>query len=229
MRKINLIHKIHRGIKKIINLFKNASTTHEVQEFSYSEKTNLTNSLIKYEVSSKNVMNIFSEKDYTFTIIPIFENSENIQQLLQYCIEHPGKFIFLTANPTISKKAKQLSSIPPKKNLSNVMTLQDVRRIGGKLIISEFNTKNKNICVISKGREIFEGPYQLNIGDEVFVATKKREYCTFSHFRIISYGLENNCVLVYHTQLHNMKKINNNLPRDDYQRFVRSFKIRHDM
>ena len=229
MKKINLISQIHRSIKKIINLFKNASTTQKVQKSTLSEENDFTASLVKYNIASKKFRDDFSEKDYTVTIIPITENSENVQQLLQYCIDHPGKYILLTANPTISKKAKYLSSISQKEPSSNVRTLQDARRIGGKLIISEFNTKNKNICVISRGREIFEGPYQLNIGDEVFIATKKREYCTFSHFRIISFGLENNCVLVYHTQLHNMKKINNDLPRDDYQEFVRNFKIRHDM
>ena len=167
MKKINFFHKIGRNIKKIIDFLRNKSTKNEFQDSILSAEGDFATSIIKYDVSSKKLKNSISEKDYILTIIPITENSDNAQQLLQYCIDHPGKSILLTANPIISKKANYLSSISKKEPLSNVRTLQDARRIGGKLIISEFNTKVKNICVISKGREIFEGPYQLKIGDEI--------------------------------------------------------------
>lgn len=227
MGKLNLIRKIRRGFEKIVRLFKHDSQKQTSQEAIHVEQKY---SFIQYEIDSQKLMQLFADHHYTFTIVPVMQNSEKKEQLVQYCINNPNKFILVTANQTVCDKIKTLSTTStPTHTTSKVKTLIDAKRIGGKLFISELNSRNRNICVISKGREYNEGSCQLNIGDDVFIATKKREYCAFSHFRIISLGLENNSILVYHTRLYNMKKINDNLPRDDYRRFVRSFKLRHDI
>jgi len=108
-----------------------------------------------------------------------------------------------------------------------IITLFPARRIEGQLLISEFQTATRSICVCSNGREYEDGVRRLEIGDDVYIATKKLDYITFAHYRIISLYAKNNCELIYYKRIYDYKHID--LPKPSYKSFINNFKVRHDL
>ena len=156
--------------------------------------------------------------------------------IIKYCADNRDDVVLLTSDKTMELKArtygvkthffKQENNAPatPRPTLgTRINTLYATRRIGGKLLISDFGNQFKSIRVISSGIEYDSGIVKLKIGDEVYIATKKDDYMTFAHYKMISLSTENNCKLVYSIRLYNFNEIND-LPEASYKSFMRDFK-----
>lgn len=161
--------------------------------------------------------------------------------IIQYCSENKEGITLLTSDKAMALKArmyevevrylKQTHIITNNRNQqstnSKIRTLFPARRIGNQLLISEFQTDTRSICVCSNGLEYEDGVRELKIGDDVYVATKKLDYITFAHYKIISLYSENNCELIYSKRIYDHKNID--LPKASYKSFIKNFKVRHDL
>lgn len=112
-------------------------------------------------------------------------------------------------------------------NNSKIMTLLSANRIGNKLLISNFQTDTRSICVCSEGLEYNNGIRELKVGDDVFISSKKPDYITFAHYRIISLYAENNCELIYFKRFYDYNNID--VPNSAYNSFIEDFKLRHNL
>ena len=182
------------------------------------------------------------------------ENSDNFKNILidetldiaddcivKYCADNKEKVTLLTSDKTMALKARMYgvqvqyfkqtkSSTNPRINYptnSKIKTLIPVNRIGNRLVISNFHTNNMSICICSNGLEYTDGIKELKVGDDVFVATKKAEYITFAHYRMVSLCVENNCELIYSRRFYNYNDFD--VPKAAYKSFLKDFKVRHNL
>lgn len=118
-----------------------------------------------------------------------------------------------------------VSSEPKFDTNSKISTLFPANRIGNKLLISKFLTPTMSIRVCSNSLEYNDGIIELNVGDDVFIATKKPDYITFAHYKIISLYSENNCELIYSKRFYDYNDID--VPEIAYKSFIKDFKLRH--
>lgn len=150
--------------------------------------------------------------------------------IIKYCADNKGNVVLLTSDKWMTLKARSFGvethfyprPEKPKHKGARIITLVPTRKVGKKLFISNFNTPIMSITVISKGKKFNQGTYELKIGDEVYLATKKPRYLTFAHYRMISLGVENNCTLVYSKRIHSKNEFKK-LPEDDYKLFMQEF------
>lgn len=161
--------------------------------------------------------------------------------IIKYCADHKESVTLLTSDKTMALKArmysvqvhyfKQTTPTVNSKALSptnsKVMTLLSANRIGNKLLISNFQTDTRSICVYSDGLEYNDGIRELKVGDDVFISSKKPDYITFAHYRIISLYAENNCELIYSKRFYDYNDID--VPNSAYKSFIKDFKLRHDL
>ena len=61
----------------------------------------------------------------------------------------------------------------------------------------------------------------------VFISSKKPDYITFAHYRIISLYAENNCELIYSKRFYDNNDID--VPKPAYTSFIKDFKLRHNL
>ena len=110
-----------------------------------------------------------------------------------------------------------------KYNNFKTLTLFTAKKIGNQLFISIVNNESRSIWLISNGIVYTkEGTYELNIGDDVYIATKKPEYFSFAHFQITSLLAEDNCKLIYSKRIYDVADITN-MPKSAYKSFMRDF------
>lgn len=161
--------------------------------------------------------------------------------IIKYCEENKKNVTLLTADKKMALKArmyfvevqyfKKTTSNVNTKALSHanskVRTLIPANRIGNKLFISNFQTYTMSIRVCSNGIEYNDGVRELNIGDDVFIATKKAEYITFAHYKMISLYAENNCRLIYSKRIYNYSDIE--VEEAVYKSFIKDFKFSHNL
>lgn len=157
--------------------------------------------------------------------------------IVQYCAKNKDKVVLLTADKTMVLNSRMyefeveyLKHI--QKTCSRKNTLFIAQKEGEKLLINSFITPYRKTMVISNnGHEVLCGPYELNIGDEVFVATKKKEkerdvfYLTFAHYKMNSLEHENNCNVIFWTRVYEAHEIEA-LYDERYKSFMRNFKNR---
>ena len=185
------------------------------------------------------------------------ENSNNFENVLidetldtpddciiKYCADNKDRVELLTSDKTMTLKARMYdvkvqyfkhtknsnTNTTPKINYktnSKIATLIPASRIDNQLRISNFHTHNMSISVYSNGWEYNEGPVELKVEDDVFIATKKANYITFAHYRMVSLYAENNCKLMYSKRFYNYS--NFDVPKGLYKSFLKGFKIRHDL
>lgn len=161
--------------------------------------------------------------------------------IIKYCADHKESVTLLTSDKTMALKArmfsvqvhyfKQTKAPTNSKTISNanskVRTLIPANRIGNKLLISNFQTHTMSIRVCSNNLEYNDGIRELNVGDDVFIATKKTDYITFAHYKMISLYAENNCELIYSKRFYDYNDID--VPNSAYKSFIKDFKLRHDL
>lgn len=110
---------------------------------------------------------------------------------------------------------------------SKVRTLIPAKRVGNKLLLSNFQTNTLSICLFSNGLEYKDGIRELNIGDDVFVCSKKANYITFAHYKMISLYAEDNCELIYSARIYDYDNID--VPKASYKSFIKDFKCKHNL
>lgn len=155
--------------------------------------------------------------------------------IIKYCADNKDDIILMTSDKAMELKARTYNikstflkhSNPPAPTGPEFDTrahsLYVSRKVGKKLIVSYFGNEFKSVRIISNGIEYNEGTVELKIGDDVYIATKKKEnYMTFSHYKIISLTVENNCKLIFSNRLYSWAKINY-LP-EEYKSFMNDFK-----
>lgn len=113
------------------------------------------------------------------------------------------------------------SEYTSKKFNNKINTLFVAKRFQGKLVIADFELPNKSICVYSDGIEYSKGTYELKIGDDVYISSKKEDYVTFAHYKIISLYEKDNCELVYARRIYDYNNIK--LEKSLYTSFVKRF------
>ena len=175
--------------------------------------------------------------------------------IIKYCVDNKDKFILLTSDKAMALKArmygvevqyfkktnKQTNSkvetsdtnanLVPTSTLastnSNIRTLFPAKKIGNKLMLSDFHTDTRSIRVYSDKYLYNNGTRELKIGDNVFIASKKDDCITFAHYKMISVEATNNCELIFSRRIYDYSKPD--LPKIIYKKFFNDFLRRHDL
>lgn len=175
--------------------------------------------------------------------------------IIKYCADNKDKFILLTSDKTMALKARmygvevqyfkktnkqtnsKVETSNTKANLvststlastnSNIRTLFPAKKIGNKLMLSDFHTDTRSIRVYSDRYVYNNGIKELKIGDNVFIASKKDDCITFAHYKMISVEATNNCELIFSRRIYDYSKPD--LPKIIYKNFFKDFLRRHDL
>lgn len=163
--------------------------------------------------------------------------------IIQYAREHKSEVILMTSDKTMDLKSRSFgvqtmyiehSAVHHKKhghgmhgNWGKVSTLYDAKFQNGKLVISDFYTDFKNLRVLRNGIEFNDGKVELQLGDDIYIGTKKDRILTFAHYHLTSLGSKNNCRLVFSRRVFNSREIDR-LPQPTYRTFMLDFKRRFD-
>lgn len=188
-------------------------------------------------------------KDANFILRQAVENEEDFEAVLidesydtpdecivQYCAKNKGNVTLLTSDKEMVLRARMYSihvcymkqktenSKGNAKPNSDIKTLTLAQRTKGKLYMPLLRKNTIEVRVYSDGIEYKEGEAELKIGDDVYIACKKPEYITFSHFKIVSLYAENNCRLIYGRRIYEDEDIN--MTNSSYKSFLKDFKRR---
>lgn len=175
--------------------------------------------------------------------------------IIKYCADNKDKFILLTSDKTMALKARmygvevqyfkktnkqtnsKVETLDTNANLvptstlastnSNIRTLFPAKKIGNKLMLSDFHTDTRSIRVYSDKYLYNNGTRELKIGDNVFIASKKDDCITFAHYKMISVEATNNCELIFSRRIYDYSKPD--LPKIIYKKFFNDFLRRHDL
>lgn len=188
------------------------------------------------------ILALAAENQENFENVLIDESLETPDDcIIKYCAKNKENVILLTSDKTMALKARMydvnvnylkqdnnhIMNKPRFKSNSKIRTLIPAKKVANKLLISEYCTSTMEICVYSDGVEYTEGVRELNIGDDVFIATKKKGYITFAHYKIISLYAENNCELVYSRRILDSKEID--VQKATYKAFIENFISQHKL
>lgn len=157
------------------------------------------------------------------------ENLSQEQSIIKFCLNNKEDVILLTSNPVLTLNARahfiEVEFVRQTKidwNMKKRSTLYNTEMEDGKLVINKFETQYRKTVVKSNEQQYSHGTYALNIGDEVFTATLKKDHLVFAHYKIVSLEKENNCELVYSKRIMSEQDLNA-LPQE-YQAFMLEFK-----
>ena len=194
-----------------------------------------------YGKDARNILAMAAENSDSFESVLIDETFDTPDDcIINYCAENKDNVTLLTSDKTMALKArmysvqvhyfKQAQCITAKNamaNKSNIRTLIPAKRMGNSLLIPNFHTDTISIRVCSNGLEYNDGIRELQIGDDVFLASKKSDCVTFAHYHIISLYAENNCELIFSRRIYDYSNLD--LPKASYKSFVRDFLRRHNL
>ena len=191
---------------------------------------------------ARHILALAAENPNKFETVLIDETLDTPDDcIVKYCADHKESVTLLTSDKTMALKARMYSvqvhyfkkSTPTvnSKTISHinskVETLLSANRIGNKLLINNFHTGTRSIRVCSDGLEHNDGIIELKVGDDVFICSKKPDYITFAHYRIISLYAENNCELIYSKRFYDYNDID--VPNSAYKSFIKDFKFRQNL
>lgn len=226
------------GIKELRQIFEKIYATTK-------EKIILTSITIK-ELKRMQSFNDVDGKDAAYILSEAVEKKDKFETVLidetldtkddcivKYCADNKEYVTLLTSDKEMALNArmygvkteylKQNKDRNNSQNDKKIMTLYPANKIAGNLLISNFQTDNRSICVYSHGKQYNDGICVLKIGDDVFISTKKEEYITFAHYRVISLYAEDNCELIYSKRLYDYNILD--LPKEEYISFIKDFII----
>lgn len=120
---------------------------------------------------------------------------------------------------------KLFRSLPKTEKFNNKsITFEGLERIGNELIIDldRHNNKFRMVRLISEGQEYDEGIVKLKVGDEILLASNKKEgYVSFAHYKITSLWDKNHCDLIFARRVYDLNRLDFN---HIYKSFLRDFK-----
>lgn len=178
-------------------------------------------------IDARHILAMAAEDEEFYIPVLIDETSKTPDDcIIKYCAEHKKQVILMTADKIMAIKARMygVKTKYLKKN-DTVCTLFIAKRIKNQLCISEFNTEYRSIEVISGEMKVSHGICNLKPGDDVYLVTRKTDYLTFAHYRMISVTDENNCILVNSARIYKPEEIND-LPNEETKNFVKNFRDR---
>ena len=217
------------------------------------EKIILTSITIKELEKLQTLKDKVKSRDARYILALAAENPKNFESVLidetldtpdncivKYCADNAEKVTLLTADKTMALNARMYgvkaeyfkhtynsSSNTNQPTNSRIRTLIPARRIGSQLLVSNFHTNNLSICIRSNGKEYNDGIRELHVGDDVFISSKKVDYITFAHYKMISTYAEDNCELVFSKRFYDYNDLD--VPNQDYKLFLEDFKIKHNL
>lgn len=216
------------------------------------EKIILTSITIK-ELEKLQILNDIKSKDARYILALAAENPKSFESVLidetlntpgdcivKYCADNKEKVTLLTADKTMAINARMYGvkaeyfkhtynfyTNTNQPTNSKIRTLIPAKRIGSQLLISDFNTSSLSICIRSNGKEYNNGIRELHVGDDVFISSKKVDYITFAHYKMISTYAEDNCELVFSKRFYDYNDLD--VPNQDYKLFLEDFKLTHNL
>lgn len=193
-------------------------------------------------IDAGHILALAAENHTSFETVLIDESFETPDDcIINYCAENNENVILLTSDKTMALKARMynvevhyLKQNPSNNNNlianqcnSKIRTLFAAKRIGNQLLLSGFHTNTISICVYSNGIEYSDGVKELKVGDDVFISSKKADYITFAHYKMISLYIKNNCKLIYSKRFYDYNDID--VPKESYKVFIENFKKTHNL
>ena len=197
------------------------------------ELENLARFRDSHGIAARHLLAMAAENPQKVRSVLIKEDDETPDDcIISFAEDNKDDVILLTSDKAMALKARMygVETVYLKHGENSASnkcknTLLLATKADGKLVINTFTTPFRNTVVYSDSVEFKCGPYELKVGDDVFVATNKNEYLTFSHYHITSLEEENNCQLIFATRLYDLDKIED-LPKASYKSFMRDFKHR---
>lgn len=220
--------------------------------FLTNKKIILTSITIK-ELEKLQTIKDVKSKDARYILALAAENPKSFESVLidetlntpddciiKYCADNKEKVTLLTADKTMAINARMYgvnteyfkhtynsNTNTKQPTNSKIRTLIPAKRIGSQLIISNFHTNTLSICIRSNGKEYNDGIRELHVGDDVFISSKKVDYITFAHYKMISTYAEDNCELIFSKRFYDYNDFD--VPNQDYKSFLEDFKLRHNL
>lgn len=159
--------------------------------------------------------------------------------IVKYCVDNRHRVTLLTADKNMALDAReqrvkveyykitsQEIRIPERVENAlekkGIKTLNPAKKVRDRLTITEMKGKKRDIRVWSNGEEIVNGKVKLRVGDDVFIASQKRDGIAFSHYRVINLSEKCNCRDIFNTRLHSYDQIDE-LPDERYKEFARYY------
>lgn len=182
---------------------------------------------------ARHILAMPAENEEKFIHELISEEYETADRcILEYCLQNKDNVVLYTADKEMFNFAKVYKvpvklfrSVSTRESISKrSITFGGAEKIGKDLIVDldKINTSFRRVIVISEGREYSEGIVKFKVGDEIFLASNKREgYVAFAHYKIISLWKENHCDLIFSKRLYDLGKLDFNYK---YKCFLREFK-----
>lgn len=184
--------------------------------------------------NAKHILNLAAEDMKSKFIAVTIDKSAGSPEdcIINYCKENKDKVILLTADKVMANNAHlhnvetifldSLTNIntSPKKR---IVTLRFLKKVGDKLLVSDFSNNSSNILLISDGIYYNECSYmRLNIGDHIYFSSIKDECITFADYEIISLAATDHAALLYTRRIYNKAGIED-LPKLSYKIFIKDF------
>lgn len=220
--------------------------------FLTNKKIILTSITIK-ELEKLQTIKDVKSKDARYILALAAENPKSFESVLidetlntpddciiKYCADNKEKVTLLTADKTMAINARMYgvnaeyfkhtynsNTNTNQPANSKISTLIPAKRIGSKLLISNFHTNTLSICIQSNGKKYNDGIRELHVGDDVFISSKKVDYITFAHYKMISTYAEDNCELIFSKRFYDYNDLD--VTNQDYKSFLEDFKLRHNL
>ena len=227
----DILAKIYSSGKKIILTSITIKELEKMQKFNDDEGND-----------ARYILTLAADKPEAFKTVLIDETLDTPDDcIIKYCADNNQNVVLMTSDKTMSLKARMYSvqvefykqpiriknkdTKPIIRNNSKTRTLIPAKRIDGKLVLmlSELQSQKLSIVVYSDGIEYTTGVKELKIGDDVYIASEKSNYFTFSHYRMTSLYLENNCQIIYSARIYNNVDLNR-ITNASYKAFLKQFK-----
>lgn len=102
------------------------------------------------------------------------------------------------------------------------VTLTMLKQINDGLFVTEFDNQRMKIQLFSKGLVYSEGCHEVHIGDDLYMATKKDNFVTFAHYKVINLKETDNAKMIFSKRISDKSYIKN-LQNSEYKTFLRDF------
>ena len=194
-------------------------------------------------VNARHILNLGAENSERCESVLIDETLETPDAcIIKYCANNKKRVILVTSDKRMALDARMYGvqveyyksiTTPFLKNnyLMNpkVVTLKPSFRKDEKLFIQNLHLKNLpniDICVYSDGIECMDETIELKVGDEVFIAARKSNFITFSHFKLISTYAKDNCEIIFSGRVYDDED-EIKVPKALYKSFIKDFKAKN--
>lgn len=170
---------------------------------------------------------LYDKEHFTIVDYETKEKKSVDNTIIEYCKKNKNRIILLTADKNMALKAKGASILveyyAPSLKLPPSTTILE----NGEVVIDTICQGDRSIRVYSRGYvyENLSKPYHLKNGDEIYVATKVKNYINFEHYKMLNNAGKNK--LVYRKNLSFSLAALIKLPRQ-YRGFIDEFKKRKD-